>query len=53
MNNEDYMRRCYELAISAGKKGHDSFGSVLVYDGKILEEAENTADFEKIGRAHV
>ena len=46
MNNDDYMRRCYELAISAGKKGHDSFGAVLVYDGKILEEAENTADFE-------
>lgn len=47
MNNEDYIRRCYELAISAGKKGHDTFGAVLVYDGKILEEAENTADFEK------
>ena len=47
MNDEDYMRRCYELAISAGKKGHDSFGAVLVYNGKILEEAENTADFEK------
>ena len=47
MNSNDYMRRCYELAISAGKKGHDSFGAVLVYGGKILEEAENTADFEK------
>ena len=45
--NEDYMRRCYELAISSGKKGHDSFGALLVYNGEILEEAENTADFEK------
>ena len=45
--NENHMRRCYELAISAGKKGFDTFGAVLVYDGKILEEAENTADFEK------
>ena len=44
-NHEEYMRRCYELAISAGKKGFDTFGAVLVYDGKILEEAENTADF--------
>ena len=45
--NENYMKRCYELAISAGKKGFDTFGAVLVCDGKILEEAENTADFEK------
>ncbi len=45
-NQGKYMRRCYELAISAGKKGFDTFGAVLVYDGKILEEAENTADFK-------
>jgi tRNA(Arg) A34 adenosine deaminase TadA len=45
--NEKYMKRCYELAISAGKKGFGTFGAVLVCDGKILEEAENTADFEK------
>ena len=36
MNNEDYIRKCYELAVSAGKKGHESFGAVL-----------NTADFER------
>ena len=47
MNNEDYIRKCYELAVSAGKKGHESFGAVLVYNGEILEEAENTADFER------
>ena len=45
--NEKYMKRCYELAINAGKKGFDTFGAVLVCDGEILEEAENTADFEK------
>ena len=45
--DENYMKRCYELAISAGRKGFDTFGAVLVCDGKILEEAENTADFEK------
>ena len=47
MSNEDYIRRCYELAVSAGKKGHDTFGAVLVHNGMILEEAENTADFER------
>ena len=46
-SEEKYMRRCYELAIGAGKKGYDTFGAILVYDGKILEEAENTADYKK------
>ena len=46
-NHEKYIKRCYELAISAGKKGYDTFGAVLVSDGKIIEEAENTADYEK------
>ena len=45
--NEKYMKRCYELAVSAGKKGFDTFGAVLVCDSKILEEAENTADYKK------
>ena len=44
---EQYIRRCYELAVQAGKKGHDTFGAVLVHNGKILEEAENTADYER------
>ena len=47
MEKEHFIRRCYELAISAGKKGHDTFGAVLVHNGQILEEAENTADYEK------
>lgn len=42
--HEGFMKRCYELAIRAGKKGHDTFGAVLVCGGRILEEAENTAD---------
>ena len=46
-NHEKYMKRCYALAISAGKKGFDTFGAVLVHDGKIIAEAENTADYEK------
>ncbi|MBR6791444.1 MAG: nucleoside deaminase, partial [Oscillospiraceae bacterium] len=47
MNHERYIRRCYELAVSAGKKGFDTFGAVLVNDGEIIAEAENTADYEK------
>ena len=47
MNNEEYMKRCYELAIKAGKKGYDTFGAILVHNGQILEEAENTADWGK------
>ena len=44
---ERLMRRCYELAISAGKKGYDTFGALLAHEGKILEEAENTADYDQ------
>lgn len=47
MDDERFMRRCYELAVSAGKKGFDTFGAVLVHDGTIVEEAENTADYER------
>ena len=47
MNHERYMKRCYELAIRAGKKGFDTFGAVLVHNGVIIEEAENTADWDK------
>ena len=47
MNHEIYMKRCYELAVRAGKKGFDTFGAVLVHNGRILEEAENTADPDK------
>ena len=46
-NDERYMKRCYELAVRAGKKGFDTFGAVLVHNGQILEEAENTADSDK------
>ena len=46
-NHEKFIKRCYELAISAGKKGFDTFGAVLVSDDKIIAEAENTSDYEK------
>lgn len=42
-----FIKRCYELAVSAGKKGFDTFGAVLVNEGQMIAEAENTADYEK------
>ena len=47
MQHEALIRQCYELAIRAGKKGFDTFGALLVHEGKILEEAENTADYQQ------
>lgn len=47
MEKKRFIKRCYELAIEAGKKGYDTFGAILVHNGKILEEAENTADYKK------
>ena len=48
MNHDEKMiKRCYELAIQAGRKGFDTFGAVLVHNGSIIEEAENTADWGK------
>lgn len=45
-DNEKHIDRCYQLAISAGKKGFDTFGALVVRDGAVLEEAENTAGYE-------
>ncbi len=47
MNHEYFIRRCYSLAIDAGKKGYDTFGAVLVHEGNVVAEAENTADYKK------
>lgn len=46
-NHEVYMKKCYDLAIRAGKKGYDTFGALLVHGDEILAEAENTSDYEK------
>lgn len=47
MNHESYIKKCYDLAISAGKKGYDTFGALLAHNGEVLEEAENTADYQR------
>ena len=52
-NHEKYIKRCYELAISAGKKGYGTFGAILVSEDKIIAEAENSCDYEKGISGHV
>lgn len=47
MEHETYIRQCYDLAVSAGKKGFDTFGALLVHNGEVLESAENTADYQR------
>lgn len=47
MNQKNYIKRCYDLAIQAGKKGFDTFGALLVHNGEVLETAENTADYQR------
>ena len=47
MKHEAYIRQCYALAIRAGKKGFDTFGALLVHNDQVLEEAENTADYQR------
>ncbi len=42
MRHKQFIRECYSLAISSGKKGNHTFGAVLVHDGEIIETAENT-----------
>ena len=41
--DEQIMHKAIELAVTSGKKGHNTFGAVLVHDGKIIEEGESTA----------
>ena len=36
MDHEKFMKRCYEPAVSAGRKGFDTFDALLVHDGEIL-----------------
>jgi tRNA(Arg) A34 adenosine deaminase TadA len=45
--HEPFMKRCYELAIQAGKKGYDTFGAVMVSGNEIIAEAENTSDYSQ------
>ena len=41
-HHEPFMRQCYDLALSAAKKGNHPFGALLVYEGKVIMTAENS-----------
>lgn len=50
--DEDYVRRAIELAASAVETGNTPFGSLLVTDGVVLREAENTTLTDRDISAH-
>lgn len=50
--NETFIRRSIALSEQAEKKGNFPFGAVLVRNGKVLMEAENTAVVDKDPTRH-
>jgi tRNA(Arg) A34 adenosine deaminase TadA len=42
--NNTFMRRAFDLAISAAVKGNHPFGAVLVHNGEVILTAENTVN---------
>lgn len=42
MDHEEFIRKAYDLAISAGKKGNHTFGALLVQDGAVIATGENS-----------
>jgi len=47
MEHEVFIRTCHALAVSAGKRGNHTFGAVLVHNGEVIMEAENTVNTDK------
>jgi tRNA(Arg) A34 adenosine deaminase TadA len=43
-DDERYLRKCFDLAVSAAEKGNHPFGAVLVYRGNVILTAENTVN---------
>ena len=41
MNDEFFMKKAIELSVSAGERGNEPFGAVLVKNGEIVGENEN------------
>ncbi len=42
-DQERFIRKAFELAVTSGKKGNATFGAVLVHNEMIIATAENTA----------
>ena len=47
MEHESFIRDCHSLAINAGKKGNHPFGAILVNDGHIIMDAENSVETDE------
>jgi tRNA(Arg) A34 adenosine deaminase TadA len=47
-----HIRRTYELAQAAAKRGNHPFGALLVHDGAIILEIENTVVTERDATRH-
>lgn len=45
--HERFIRRSHSLATSAIEKGNEPFGALLVHNGKVLLEAENTVNTDR------
>lgn len=41
-DDERFLRRAIELARAAAEHGNEPFGSILVHDGRVIAESENT-----------
>jgi len=50
--DERYVRRCFDLAIDAGKKGDVPVGAVLVHDDEIIMTAQNTVNSDDDSTRH-
>ncbi len=42
--HDPFMRRAFDLAVSAAFKGNHPFGAVLVHEGEVVLTAENTVN---------
>ncbi len=51
-HHSKFIRRCYELAQQAVNNGNHPFGALLVHQGEIILEAENTVHTEKDPTGH-
>lgn len=52
MAHEPYIQRCLELAALAVEAGNHPFGALLVHQGQVLLEAQNTVETEPNITAH-
>lgn len=51
-NDEQFMKRALELASTAAKSGNEPFGAILVKDGKIVFETQNSIHKSSDPTAH-